>query len=172
MRVVSTFLAVLLLSGFSQAEDDPRFLDAWMKGFLKLQSAHNKEREGQDEEAVRLYSRSLDHYRSMRHYWAEERLAAQLEDRIELLAKKLNSMGVDPFPEYARVPGTSALTPKSEGLVPEVPAVAGVPSRWLLRNDSYLVPLIETPETREYFRERVKPLMELDRYSLLLLSPR
>lgn len=173
MRAISTFLVIFLLSGFLQAEDDPRFLDLWMSGFLTLQSAHNKERAGQKEEATELYSRSLEHYRSMRYYWAGHKLAAQLEDRIQLLAQKLNSMGVDPYPDYSSLPDPNALLPKPEGLVPELPVVPSRPSNWISRgNEDVIVPLVETPETRRYYKERVRPLLDEERYSRILLSDR
>ncbi|MEM6916213.1 MAG: hypothetical protein AAF491_06555 [Verrucomicrobiota bacterium] len=173
MRTVSAILAIFFLTGSIEAEDDPRFLDLWMEGFLTLQSAHNKERAGEEEEATRLYSQSLDHYRSMRYYWAGSKLAAQLEDRIQLLAKKLNSLGVDPYQEYSALPDSNALLPKPEGLGPELPTVPSRPSNWKSRgNDSVLVPLVETPETRRYHEERIQPLLEKEQYRRTLLSGR
>lgn len=150
--------------------DENRFGDLWMEGFLTLQFAQNQEAKGLRENAVDSYLKSLNHYRSMRFYWDGHENASRLEERIWLIAQKVVSLGADPYVSATSVPDYTLISPHPLEIA-STDSLPEIPSNWVRQsNGSIIVPLVETPETREYYRKIIPLLNSASTSSQLLFG--
>lgn len=104
MRRLITTLFFFVFSACAQAEDPS---EIWMEGYLYLQKALTTEENGEKSAAIHLLIRSLDCYRILArkhaHFEGERR-----DERILLIADKLESVGVSPLMSYLRSSGSKS----------------------------------------------------------------
>lgn len=147
------FITILLItiSGHSLVAEDPA--ETWMAGYLYLQEALAFEKEGDEGGAISLLVRSLDCYRILAREHGEFE-PDRRNERIVLIADKLESLGGDQFASFLPTPATTA---RRSMVSPDHLAkvlVPTLPHNWSLRTNPFgthvVVPLIETDETRRY----------------------
>jgi len=161
------FLIVILLlplSGHVIASEDPA--ETWMSGYLHLQEALATEKEGDKGGAISRLVRALDSYRILARDHGDFE-PDRRDERIRLIAEKLESLGADPSMSYLTFPALSETIARSEKNAEPLlfDALASpdsltaflrpvIPENWSLRTNAHgthvIVPLIETDETRRY----------------------
>ena len=149
-------IAVLAFAGFfgSAHADDPA--EIWMEGFLHLQSALRAEDENDRLAAVRSLTRSLDCSRILANHFRDFE-PTRRDQRILLIADKLESMGASPCISYLpSTPSTETLPKVAQSTNPTELEIlrSRLPNIWDVRTNptgSHLnIPLVETIETRRY----------------------
>jgi len=155
---------LLSLSGHVVASEDPA--ETWMLGYLHLQEALAAEKVGDKGGAVSRLVRALDAYRILARDHGDFE-PDRRDERIRLIADKLESLGADPSMSYLAFPALSEIIARSGKNVEPLlfDALASpdsltaflrpvIPGNWSLRTNvlgtRVIVPLIETDETRRY----------------------
>ncbi len=155
---------LLSLSGHVIASEDPA--ETWMSGYLHLQEALATEKKGDKGGAISRLVRALDSYRLLARDHGDFE-PARRDERIRLIADKLESLGADPSMSYLTLPALSETLARSEKNAEPLlfDALASpdsltaflrpvIPGNWSLRRNVHgthvIVPLIETDETRRY----------------------